>query len=617
MINWDDYEDVEESSTTTKTLSPGTPPLKPQSTTIWNEFPDFQETPQEALKKDPIAQQYAIEEKTPSELKRMSTLERYQYMQDLKTQREYLQSAGITKGALSDFTLGASEKIPGLKPQKHELNEGFGRILGTTARDLTAFKFLKLIAPAGNILRPETLAFYGGGIEAGKQYIKGEGFDKEEIAKQAAFFGALTSAIELIPGAYQWLKSLLPTQRAKVTLEGLIPPDLTENQMRIFEQEIGPELRANAEKSFLEAQNKSIVDNDQKYKQMLANTKAQYELESQQLENKFKIDKQNVEQKNFEYENQLKNTKSEHENKIREIEEKYGKDSKQYNDEKNNYKNKLNNVKSEHENKMIEIEEKFQQDSENYEKNKFEYQNKLNNIKSEHETEWKRITEENEQAVREYTEHMSAYEDQVLKQEQELANVKSVETAELPGTGLRKSPTSREDPSLQNKIGNVLSDVEIQNSTKAGEDISSQIHNQAESDYREVNKAYDLSEKAHSKTEAIHPNLAQEIQLEISELEQLGYLADPSQARLKSLKDVLKMIAEVGPDGKITGFKMVNNQKLLEQAKQLRQKIDYDFAQGSPNNVFLPDIQRLQKAATNAAQQAGNMEAIELEKTAR
>ena len=76
---------------------------------------------------------YYVPEKSREELSAMSFDEKRQYNEDLKVMREYLQSKGFTKGALSGATLGATaEYIPGLKQEKGELLGGFGETVGAT-----------------------------------------------------------------------------------------------------------------------------------------------------------------------------------------------------------------------------------------------------------------------------------------------------------------------------------------------------------------------------------------------------------------------------------------------------------------------------------------------------
>ncbi len=90
-----------------------------------------EETEEDAVKK--AAGPYYVPEKSKEELKNMTLSEKRQYIEDMNVMREYLQSKGFTKGALSALSFGGSEKIPGLKQEKGELLGGFGELVGSLA----------------------------------------------------------------------------------------------------------------------------------------------------------------------------------------------------------------------------------------------------------------------------------------------------------------------------------------------------------------------------------------------------------------------------------------------------------------------------------------------------
>src|SRR5215207_192092 len=80
---------------------------------------------------DSIAGPYQVEEKTPEELRAMTLPEKMEYMQEVNRLREFQQSKGFTKGALSGLTLGATEHVEALKPQEGELLGGVGEVVGS------------------------------------------------------------------------------------------------------------------------------------------------------------------------------------------------------------------------------------------------------------------------------------------------------------------------------------------------------------------------------------------------------------------------------------------------------------------------------------------------------
>jgi hypothetical protein len=72
------------------------------------------------------------------------------------------------------------------------------------------------------------------------------------------------------------------------------------------------------------------------------------------------------------------------------------------------------------------------------------------------------------------------------------------------------------------------------------------------------------------------------------------------KAALKAILNDLVVMEE----GEIVGYKLYNNQDLINQTKSLRQRVDFDFAQGSPKAIFKPTISAIEEAAIDAAQMA-------------
>lgn len=201
--------------------------------------------------KDKIYQQYKAQEKTAEETQAMTLDERMQYAQDLKNEKEYLQSAGFTKGAASGLTLGATEHIEGLKPQEHELSSGFGEFVGSAAPLGMLFKAVSLPikwAMAGIEKAPRTLAAisklmtaFGAGAthETGKQLVKGEGLDPTKIAIAGAEFAAFDGLLQAGGAGIKFLKGLSPKHRASILEQGIIPKDLPLGQYETAEKILG------------------------------------------------------------------------------------------------------------------------------------------------------------------------------------------------------------------------------------------------------------------------------------------------------------------------------------------------------------------------------------------
>jgi hypothetical protein len=143
------------------------------------------------------------------DLKKMSARERYEYVQELKLHREYMQSKGTTKGIISGITFGLSEKIPALRPQEGEHGALFGEFLGSILpieglAKVISWPLLKL-AGSSPIYKKGLEAFAritgmgatGATYEGIKEGFKtGELPSAEDLAKHGAAWAALETALQ-------------------------------------------------------------------------------------------------------------------------------------------------------------------------------------------------------------------------------------------------------------------------------------------------------------------------------------------------------------------------------------------------------------------------------------
>lgn len=161
------------------------------------------------------------EEKSPEEIKQMSAAERLQYAKDLALEREYRQSKGFTKGALSGATFGLSEKIPGLAPEEGEFLTGFGEFFGSILPISKLYNFLgkplvKLAAKSPiarkgveALARMTGFGLTGAAYEGAKETVKkGEVPSTEELAKYGAQWAAFDGALQLAGKAASFLPKL-------------------------------------------------------------------------------------------------------------------------------------------------------------------------------------------------------------------------------------------------------------------------------------------------------------------------------------------------------------------------------------------------------------------------
>lgn len=168
---------------------------------------------------------------------------------------------------------------------------------------------------------------------------------------------------------------------------------------------------------------------------------------------------------------------------------------------------------------------------------------------------------------------------------------------------------------LKQKVGQIFSSKPFYNTTEGGKALKNEVIKLDQQAYRKVNKAYEKSRELNSNIEEIHPSLVQSLENTLSELKIIPAPSGPQKDLITSIEKILDSLAEYnarGEEGKaFVGYKPISNQTLLEQAKSLRQKIDYDFAHGNAKNIFKPTIGQLEEAALNAAKDSGNLQAAE------
>lgn len=168
-----------------------------------------EKTSSEKSTRQNVLDTYRPEEKTPEQLKAMSVQERMQYAQDLKNLRELQSGTGLVKGALSGLTFGASEHIPGLKPDEDDLMVGLGETLGSylpitgiysaIGKPLVSFAAKSPIARQGltALARMTGFGLSGTAYEGTKQTIKtGEVPSVEELAKTGAEWAAIDGVLQ-------------------------------------------------------------------------------------------------------------------------------------------------------------------------------------------------------------------------------------------------------------------------------------------------------------------------------------------------------------------------------------------------------------------------------------
>lgn len=249
-------------------------------------------------KKEPYKTPYDVEPERLKDTKNLSIQERMQLAQDLKTEREYRQGVGTSKGFLAGATLGGSEAL-GLGYQEGDLGYGFGETVGTLATETGLMKLFGLPGKvsqawsnqqkAANMVLDVLKAAGVGATESTvRQLFKGEIPNIEEIAKHGATWGAIESVLKLGGAASRAVRGFLTSESANV-------PEGIERFSRVLsEKNLSPENTEKVANEALEffsrelevaetkAKSPQSVSNDLRYKKI---TQPEFEIKIKSPEN--------------------------------------------------------------------------------------------------------------------------------------------------------------------------------------------------------------------------------------------------------------------------------------------------------------------------------------------
>jgi len=510
-------------------------------------------TKEKSKSAEAIASQYKVAEKTKEQTKNMNLQERVQFSQDINREREYLQSAGLTKGFLSGATLGATKNIDALNPQENEIGAGFGEFIGEAAPLAiggallsiplkaipTAFKWGRRAYKTG------AATLLGSSLEASKEAIAGEDLNPLKIGGTGLAFGLLDVLVRGGVKGYQWYKSLNPAQQAEVVTKNVIPENLSPTSYRKYQDEIVPEIQKQAEQQYAQLYEEAVKEAQTKFNQQLANTQA------------------------------------------------------------------------EHEHDLYKLSQKKDASQQQVEKSQSDYENKLRHIAAEHESEMQAIEQSNEQVMKEYETSKQQFENIKRRDrlvENALAQPKN-EPADLSGRvsqqgqdiGIRPQASQAANIDLQDRVGNSISNRKITNTYDAGVNNARAVQATDTADYAVVRDLYRQAEEANRGISSEHPQLANQLR---STIENINQIPDPSPPQ-KQLRDTAeRILAQI--DGK-----EVSNEVLLEQAKALRYHMDYTFQHANPTGIFTPTVNALEDAAQAAAISSGNEAAVESTRAAK
>jgi len=598
----------------------------------FNPFAEFSNEAKRLHKEDPFHKIYDQPEYTDKEIENFSPLEKAKYYYNKADEVIHDYKSGINNAFLSGATFGATDNIEMFRPKEYHRGKPVGEALGVATHlipytiGLNAVTELMTASKYG-LLGLRTLGMIGAGAaESGvKQALdvtlnpkEGKGIDYTQMALEGALFGFMHLLVEGGIGATKWFKGLNPKQRMEVLRTGDLPKDLSLDSLESFEKNVLPELRAAAEAEYKEAFEKNIAKANFEYKQKLANVKAEHENKLSANDKKYTEELAQFEKSKIEYEENIQQIEKQHkidlENNVKDADLKYNQS--------------LANTKAKHEMALRNNRQQYIQDSIEYRQAQNEYNDAINKIELEHQENVAKIQKENEQILSLYNEEMNKYE-----QERSFRNkVKEAITPEKnppkkidrkitkngKDIGLRPSPTNEQLPTLRNKIGNIFSPEEVTNTANAGKNLTKTVQRiDKDVGYKKVKDAYDLSRKANEGISDIHEQLVKDLLKEIEELEKIPVLSRPRAQLKNDMKEIVDQLATFDESGNITGYREIENQILLDQAQELRYKVDYDFSHGQTNKIFNKTIGLLQDATEVAAQKQGKIAAVDANILAR
>lgn len=521
-----------------------------------DEFEEYRKIP---FKNDKTYQKfYKAPQYTSEQLKNMSADEKRQYVEDLKLEREYLKAKGQAKGIASELSFGFSERTDLGKIEDEDFGVAEGRAIGMIAPVAAVSKLLSL--PIKAFQKFYNIGKWGNrALKTGQSFATGASYETAKRFGQGKEFDPIESAI---------------TGAEFATIDTLFR---------------GSKAAYNWYKNLGPGSQKSFINGKLNINELPPNS---YRIYEEQVAPEI----QRIARQEYEslYENAVKQADAE-------------------------YKQSLSNVKAEHERALFQ--EGIQKEIADQ-----EYTNKLKQIAAEHEQNLATIEKENDLAVKEFSEMQEAFQKQKTRQSivknaldrpvTSDYDLNGKVTGYTEGVPFRPTQPVTPQSSLSDRVGNIFSNQRINNQYRAGERLTDVIRANDAFDYANVNEAYRLSEELNSQITDIHPQLVSDLQNTILELQAIPSPSPPQQQLLNVSTKLLENLADFA-DGIFTGYRPMNNQHLLEQAKALRYYMDFEFAHANPRGIYQGTLNNIQNSVEASAWRNGLPEAAEANTEAR
>ena len=211
------------------------------------------------------------------------------------------------------------------------------------------------------------------------------------------------------------------------------------------------------------------------------------------------------------------------------------------------------------------------------------------------------------------------YQQELAEHQKEMEIIRSTHEAEMMDIqyeNQRLIEAYEEGQVLPKDIGEIFSREPIHNTTEGGEKLFENVKSGDEIQYKKTNEAYELSDELYAEIpQTKQPQLVNDL---MNTVQKINAIPEPSEPQKKLRKMVIGILDAITKrEGNKVVSQEVGNQMLLEQAKSLRQQVDFDFEHGDSYNIFKPTINQLQDAAIRTAEQTGHTAAAQANKLAR
>lgn len=231
-------------------------PISENNEQGWGEYFNYMFNPSapisNELKKeqenDRLYQKFKAPVYTEKQIQEMTPEEKSAYKKQVKREKEYLYTSGVSKSLLSAATLGYSENWgEDFKVREYETGKPFGYAVGATPLIMGASYLAgyPVAAAAEYATLPKSLQYLAHAFGTGAIYESGQQAvnklnDKEvdltQIPKRGAEFAAFTSLINGAGALGRRFMKLSPSAQSSVLQNGVIPENLPKSQYETAEE---------------------------------------------------------------------------------------------------------------------------------------------------------------------------------------------------------------------------------------------------------------------------------------------------------------------------------------------------------------------------------------------